>query len=117
MNEIGICAARAAAGSMTDEAPLDPFLGEDLNALTFIERLCLWLGLTKLPPHLNTLIIWLFIFTFVHLVAAPVLSQKYFPVAYGQRLRSRSGRNNWYVLCSLLFPRRESYGPNFGRVD
>lgn len=54
------------------------------------------LGLTKIPPHIPT-ILWSFAgFTFVHLVLAPWICSRWFPVAYGTK--SRATKNNWLVL-------------------
>ncbi|TFK42345.1 TLC domain-containing protein [Crucibulum laeve] len=53
------------------------------------------LGLTKLPPHLPTLL-WSFLgFLIVHQFIAPALSARYFPTAYGSK--GRTSRNNWSI--------------------
>ncbi|KAF9447661.1 DUF887-domain-containing protein [Macrolepiota fuliginosa MF-IS2] len=54
------------------------------------------LGLTKIPPHLPT-ILWSFAgFTFVHLVLAPWICARWFPVAYGTT-KSKATKNNWAI--------------------
>lgn len=58
------------------------------------------LGLTKIPPHVPT-ILWSFAgFTFVHLVLAPWICSRWFPVAYGTK--SRATKNNWFDI-SIFF--------------
>ncbi|KAF8643855.1 hypothetical protein AX16_008872 [Volvariella volvacea WC 439] len=64
---------------------------------SFGERLALSLGLAKLPEHFHTLVLSFLFFTAIHLVVAPYLSRKWFPVAYGEKLRSRLAKNNWAI--------------------
>ncbi|KXN92267.1 hypothetical protein AN958_08720, partial [Leucoagaricus sp. SymC.cos] len=53
------------------------------------------LGLTKIPHHVPT-ILWSFsAFTFVHLVFAPWICSRWFPVAYGTK--SRATKNTWAI--------------------
>ncbi|KAJ3573444.1 hypothetical protein NP233_g2438 [Leucocoprinus birnbaumii] len=66
------------------------------------------LGLTKIPPHVPT-ILWSFAgFTFVHLVLAPWICSRWFPVAYGTK--SRAVKNTWgihvtsQVHCFIIVP-------------
>ncbi|KAJ3552078.1 hypothetical protein NP233_g12957 [Leucocoprinus birnbaumii] len=66
------------------------------------------LGLTKIPPHVPT-ILWSFAgFTFVHLVLAPWICSRWFPAAYGTK--SRAVKNTWgihvtsQVHCFIIVP-------------
>ncbi|KAJ3513877.1 hypothetical protein NLJ89_g2708 [Agrocybe chaxingu] len=53
------------------------------------------LGLTKFPPYLTTFY-WSFLgFLFVHQVVAPVVSTRWYPVAYGSK--GRAAKNNWSI--------------------
>lgn len=53
------------------------------------------LGLTKLPPHIPT-ILWSFAaFTFIHLVLAPWVCSRWFAKSYGSK--SRAAKNSWAV--------------------
>lgn len=56
------------------------------------------LGLTKLPPHLPLLTLSFLVFLFVHQVAAPWGSRRWFPTAFGSK--GARIRNNWSVVLS-----------------
>lgn len=53
------------------------------------------LGLKKLPPYLPTFVYAFLGFTFVHLVLAPWVSRRWFPVAYTSK--GRLARNTWAI--------------------
>ncbi|TFK76231.1 hypothetical protein BDN72DRAFT_225444 [Pluteus cervinus] len=62
-----------------------------------IERLSEALGLSELPSHFATVVASFLGFLFIHQVIAPFLSRKLFPVAYGEKLKGRLGKNTWAI--------------------
>jgi hypothetical protein len=58
------------------------------------------LGLTMMPKHIDTLVGSFIFFTAIHLIIAPILSEAFFPEAFGKA--SRKARNNWSVLNDLM---------------
>jgi len=53
------------------------------------------LGLTKLPPYLPTFLLSFLGFTLIHLVLAPYLTRRFYPLAFSGK--SRLARNNWSI--------------------
>ena len=53
------------------------------------------IGLTKFGPYLPTFYGAFLVFTLIHLVIAPFVCARWFPVAYGGK--GRAAKNNWYM--------------------
>jgi hypothetical protein len=62
-----------------------------VKAATPMARLC---GLENLPRNFPTIVYSALGFTFVHIVAAPLLSRRFAPVSYA-KLQGRRAKNNW----------------------
>jgi hypothetical protein len=61
----------------------------DVSAPLLIDTL----GLKMMPRHIDTLVGSFMFFTTIHLVVAPMLSQAFFPEAFGKA--GRKAKNNW----------------------
>lgn len=58
------------------------------------------LGLSKFPDHADVFVLSFVSFTFAHLVLAPAVSQRFFPIAFGQA--EKRAKNSWCAFSYFV---------------